>query len=102
VPFLKPAFVRRLVDLIGDYDVCVPSIGGYHHALAAVYRLNVINPLKQLLAENHLRAALLFEKVSTRMVEAAELADVDPTFQSLRNLNTPEDYEIALRDAERS
>ena len=26
--------------------------------------------------------------------------DVDPSFQSLRNLNTPEDYEAALHDAE--
>jgi hypothetical protein len=33
------------------------------------------------------------------VVEAAELADVDPTFQSLRNLNTPEEYEAALRSA---
>ena len=30
--------------------------------------------------------------------QADELADVDPDFQTLRNLNTPEDYEAALRD----
>jgi molybdopterin-guanine dinucleotide biosynthesis protein A len=101
VPFLKPAFVRRLIDLLGDHAICVPRIGGYHHPLAAVYRLEVIDSLKQLLAEDRLRATLLFEKVPTRTVEAAELIDVDPTFQSLRNLNTPEDYEDAVRDAER-
>jgi molybdopterin-guanine dinucleotide biosynthesis protein A len=36
--------------------------------------------------------------VPTRVVEPAELADVDPTLQTLRNLNTPADYEAALRD----
>jgi molybdopterin-guanine dinucleotide biosynthesis protein A len=36
--------------------------------------------------------------VPTRVVEEAELADVDPTLQTLRNLNTPEDYEAALRE----
>ena len=51
------------------------------------------------LAENRLRPYFLFEQVPTRVVEASELADVDPTFQSLRNLNTPEDYEAAVREA---
>src|SRR5437879_6014122 len=34
VPFLKPAFVRRLIDLLGDNHVCVPRVGDYHHPLA--------------------------------------------------------------------
>jgi hypothetical protein len=29
------------------------------------------------------------------------LSDVDPSFQTLRNLNTPEEYEAALRDLHR-
>jgi molybdopterin-guanine dinucleotide biosynthesis protein A len=99
VPFLKPTFVRRLIDLAGDHAICVPRIGGLHHPLAAVYRLDILDGLRQLLAERCLRATLLFEKVPTRTVEAAELVDVDPTFQSLRNLNTPQDYEGALTEA---
>src|SRR6202011_3129286 len=39
VPFLRPAFVRRLIELLGDYAICVPRVGDYHHPLAAVYRL---------------------------------------------------------------
>jgi molybdopterin-guanine dinucleotide biosynthesis protein A len=52
-----------------------------------------------LLAENRLRPIFLFEAVPTRIVEAPELADVDPTFQTLRNLNTPQDYARALADS---
>jgi molybdopterin-guanine dinucleotide biosynthesis protein A len=99
VPFLKPSFVRRLVELIGDCAICVPRVGDYHHPLAAVYRLGVEPVVRRLLAENRLRPFFLFEAVPTRVVEAAELADVDPTFQTLRNLNTPEDYEAAVREA---
>ena len=51
----------------------------------------------RLLAENRLRPFFLFETVPTRVVEADELRDVDPTFQTLRNLNTPEEYEAAVR-----
>jgi molybdopterin-guanine dinucleotide biosynthesis protein A len=34
----------------------------------------------------------------TRVVSADELRDVDADFKTLRNLNTPEDYEAALRE----
>lgn len=99
VPFLRPAFVRRLIDLLGDHAVCVPHVGDFHHPLAAVYRLEVQQTVTHLLAQNRLRPYFLFEAVPTRIVEAAELADVDPTFLTLRNLNTPEDYAAALKEA---
>jgi molybdopterin-guanine dinucleotide biosynthesis protein A len=99
VPFLRPAFVRRLIDLLGEHAVCVPRVGGYLHPLAAVYRLGVAGVAGRLLAEDRLRPAFLFDEVPTRVVQAEELADVDDSFQSLRNLNTPADYEAALREA---
>ncbi len=99
VPFLQPAFVRRLITLLGDHLICVPRVGDFHHPLAAIYRLDAQTKVVQLLAENRLRPFFLFDSVPTRIVEASELADVDPTFQTLRNLNTPEEYEAALREA---
>jgi molybdopterin-guanine dinucleotide biosynthesis protein A len=101
VPFLEPDFVRRLIELRGDHAVCVPRVGEFLHPLAAVYRLDVEPVVRQLLAEDRLRPVFLFESVPTRIVEATELCDVDPTFQSLRNLNTPDEYEAALRDLHR-
>jgi molybdopterin-guanine dinucleotide biosynthesis protein A len=95
VPFLRPAFVRRLIDLLGDHHICVPRVGDYHHPLAAVYRVGVVAAVERLLSENRLRPVFLFDAVPTRVVEAAELADVDPSFQTLRNLNTPEEYDAA-------
>ena len=43
------------------------------------------------IAENAHRHALT--------VDADQLRDVDPTLQSLRNVNTPDDYQQALRKA---
>jgi molybdopterin-guanine dinucleotide biosynthesis protein A len=96
VPLLLPAFVRRMLELLGNYGICVPYVDGFHHPLAAVYRVDILDQVNYLLAENRLRPVFLFETVSTRLVRAEELLDVDPTLQSLRNLNTPEDYELAL------
>jgi molybdopterin-guanine dinucleotide biosynthesis protein A len=98
VPFLQPAFVHRLIDLLGDHHICVPRVGDYHHPLAAVYRVSVVEAVERLLEANRLRPVFLFDAVPTRIVQATELADVDPTFQTLRNLNTPEEYEAAVRE----
>jgi molybdopterin-guanine dinucleotide biosynthesis protein A len=98
VPFLLPGFIRRLIQIVGEHSICVPIVGGYHHPLAAVYRLDVLGAVRGLLSAERLRPVFLFDSVSTRVVEADELMDIDPTFQSLRNLNSPADYEAALRD----
>ncbi len=98
-PLLRPAFVRRLIELLGAAAACVPRVGDYYHPLAAVYRLEVGDAVGRLLAANRLSLTALFDAVPTRVVGAAELADVDPALQTLRNLNTPEEYEAALREA---
>jgi molybdopterin-guanine dinucleotide biosynthesis protein A len=98
VPFLRPNFVRRMIELLGEQAICVPFVNGYHHPLAGVYRVTIADTVTKLLAENRLRPIFLFESCATRIVEAGELIDVDSDFQSLRNLNTPEDYQRALLD----
>ncbi len=99
VPFLRPAFIGRLVALLQDSWVAVPRAGGFHHPLAAVYRVGVAATIQRLLANDRLRPLDLFEAVPTRIVEPEELSDVDPGLESLRNLNTPEQYREALRQA---
>jgi molybdopterin-guanine dinucleotide biosynthesis protein A len=102
VPFLRPAVVRRLIDLLGAHSICVPRVGDFHHPLAAVYRLSVRETVRGLLAANRLRPFFLFEAVPTRIVEAGELADVDPDLLTLQNLNTPGEYEAALQKVSQS
>lgn len=98
VPFLRPAFVRRMIELLGDHQICVPFVDGFDHPLAAVYRIGILDSVRKLLEANRMRPVFLFDAVATRVVTAEELREVDPTLETLRNLNTPEDYEAALRD----
>jgi molybdopterin-guanine dinucleotide biosynthesis protein A len=96
-PLLKPAWINRLVELIGDYDLAIPLVEGYRHPLAALYRRAAVMPaIERLLAANSLRAADLADHVRSRFVSADELRDVDPNFGTLRNINTPADYRAAL------
>jgi molybdopterin-guanine dinucleotide biosynthesis protein A len=99
VPFLRPAFVRRMIELLGEHAACVPQVGGLLHPLAAVYRLEVAAAAARLLAEGRRRTTLLADAVPTRIVTAEELAEADPALESLRNLNTPEEHRAALLDA---
>jgi molybdopterin-guanine dinucleotide biosynthesis protein A len=96
VPLLRPAFVRRMIELLGGHAACVPEVGGYRHPLAAVYRVEVAAVAAELLAADRLRLLSLIERVETRVVRAEEFADIDPDGESLRNLNTPEEYAAAL------
>jgi molybdopterin-guanine dinucleotide biosynthesis protein A len=96
-PLLKSAFILRLIELLGEQTICVPKVDGRFHPLAAVYRTTVRDAVQQLLAIDQLRMTALFELLPTRVVGEAEFRDFDPTLQSLRNLNLPEDYQLALR-----
>lgn len=100
VPFLNPAWITRLRELIGDDDLAMPLVDGYHHPLAALYRTRSVRPVvESLLAEDRLRLVYLMEAIKTRLVSADELREVDSDLSTLRNLNTPQDYEQALKDA---
>ena len=99
VPLLVPAFVSRVIELCDGYQAAVPYIDGFAEPLAAAYSIDVLPHVEALLAEDRLRPKFLFDLVATRRIAAEELTDVDPSLHSLANLNRPQDYHDALRQA---
>lgn len=99
VPLLVPAFVERMVSLLGDHDVAVMDVDGFPHPLSAIYRRRTLPHIESLLAGDRLRPVFLFEQVRTRRVKPEEMTLVDPGLRTLRNLNTQDDYRAALVDA---
>ena len=99
VPLLVPGFVSRMIELLGDHDIAVMEIDGFAHPLSAVYRRGVLPHIESLLEQDKLRPVFLFDAVSTRRVQTAEMTSVDPELHTLRNLNTREDYLAALSEA---
>lgn len=102
VPFLHPMFIRRvLAALDEDVDVVLPHVGGFPQPLAAAYRVELVEIVERLIAEDRMRPAFLFEACRvTRLDAAALLADpvlaaLDPHLDSVLNLNEPSDYELA-------
>jgi molybdopterin-guanine dinucleotide biosynthesis protein A len=100
VPLLKPAWIKRLVELIGDHDLAIPFVDGGLHPLAALYRPAAVMPeIYHMLAADRLRVTELADRVYSRFVAADELRDVDPNFDTLRNINTQDDYSAVLAAA---
>jgi molybdopterin-guanine dinucleotide biosynthesis protein A len=103
MPFLHPAFVRRVLRALGEEhaDVALPVARGYPQPLAAAYRTGLAGTAERLVGEDRLRPAFLFrECVVTRLDEAllrqdAVLALLDPELDSVLNVNEPADYAAA-------
>jgi len=100
VPLLVPAFVERMIELMGDHDIAVMEIDGFPHPLSAIYRRDTLPLVESLLAQDRLRPVFLFDAVRTRRVKPEEMTVVDPQLRTLRNLNTQQDYLAALADAD--
>jgi molybdenum cofactor guanylyltransferase len=97
VPFLRPAWIARLVELIGEDDLAIAEIGGFLHPLAALYRRATVLPaIETLLREDRLRPIFLLEAVRAVVLDESMMAAADPELATLRNLNGPEDYRRAL------
>jgi len=102
VPFLHPAFIRRVLGLLtDDVDLVLPEVGGYPQPLAAAYRTCLHRVVEELVAAGRLRPAFLFDRCRVLRVGERELLDdprlarVDPQLSSVMNLNERPDYERA-------
>jgi molybdenum cofactor guanylyltransferase len=103
VPLLHPSFVRAVVRAATeeDVDVALPLVHGFRHPLAAAYRTSLLPAVEQLIAEDRMRPAFLFERSRVRelgeedLLRDPGLARADPELLSVLNLNEPDDYERA-------
>ena len=99
VPLLKPEFVAAVIAALGDHEAAVPREGDFYHPLAGVYRVSLADRVAELVNAGRLRPLFLIEECRSRAIDIDELRRVDPQLESLRNVNSPEDYAAALRDA---
>ena len=102
LPFLHPAFVRRVLRAVEEgADVGLPVARGHPQPLAASYRTALAPAAERLVARRRLRPAFLFERCEVcRLDESALRADpvlaaLDPGLDSLVNVNSPADYQQA-------
>lgn len=96
-PFLNVALISHLYSQIPGFDVVVPFWQDRFQPLHAIYRTSVAPLLKEQLDRGELRPIFLYDKVRTRKIPEDEIRKLDPEGLSLLNMNSPAEYEAALR-----
>lgn len=96
VPFLKPAFVRHVLEFLESFDIAVPRWKEEFQPMQAAYRRGILPVVGEHLEKRKLRPLFLFERLKTRILEESDLRGVDPQGESFMNINTPEEYAASL------
>jgi molybdopterin-guanine dinucleotide biosynthesis protein A len=97
VPLIEPAMVERIFDLCEGSSAGIPLVDGFHMTTTAVYDQKLLPVAEGLLQAGRLRPFFLVEAAGARIISEEELRAVDPTLQSLRDCDTPEDYAELLQ-----
>lgn len=96
-PLLNTGLVQRLTGMISDkFEIALLDEGKFQHVLCAAYRSSVGKTAMNLIDQNRMRPIFLTEEHPTKFVPINSVRDIDPNLDSLKNLNTKEDYERAV------
>ena len=97
-PLLRPALVRRLIELLGDRDAVAIRDDDRLHPLTAVYRIRTRTVLDEMLARGDRRVTQFAQQCDTHIVSSAAVKEADPTLASLTNVNDLEAFDRARRE----
>jgi molybdopterin-guanine dinucleotide biosynthesis protein A len=96
-PFVSADLIALLVSRIDGRDAVVPQWDGRVQPLHAVYHRRILPLLRGRIARGQLKATDLLNALDWGRVLEHEVARVDPAGAAFVNMNTPADYESALR-----
>jgi molybdopterin-guanine dinucleotide biosynthesis protein A len=97
LPFGRAELAKKLCDILGNDDACIIKRQDGHTEVAfGVYHRRCQQPLAEYLESGGRAVKGLLDKVRVRWVFECELSEF-PLEQLLQNVNTPEEYEKALR-----
>lgn len=99
-PFLSAEAVGWLARQMGDQQAVMARVDDVLQPLCAVYRLDVLPAAEALLQEGVATPRTLAEKVRCRVLSRQDVAAFDPALRFLQSINTPDDRDRLLGDAE--
>ncbi|MBE3596113.1 MAG: molybdenum cofactor guanylyltransferase [Hydrogenibacillus sp.] len=98
MPFVTPEVALRLIELSEGYDAAVPVVSGKAQPLCAVYKKDMASQFEAALRAGKRRVIDAYEHMHVRLVTEKELRLSSLEANRLFfNMNTPEEYEQALK-----
>ena len=95
-PLLVAGLIPYLLGRVGTAMAAVPVVEARLIPTCALYRRDVLEHAKTLLASGERRLSALADHVETVRAEEDELRTIDPDLHSFLPCNTPEEYERLL------
>jgi molybdopterin-guanine dinucleotide biosynthesis protein A len=99
MPFVMSEMVAFLREQIGEEAIVLPIVDEAPQVLCAIYAQTLLPIVERMLNEGERGPRALLRSVEATFVEEAMLKTVDPELRSFRNINTPGDFEWAIRNA---
>lgn len=90
---LQKAFINRLKERLADNTAVVVRYSGTVFPLLGIYRTRLAPELRRLITSGERAAWRFAESVGAVALPAEEFRDVDAELASLRNANSPEDFQ---------
>jgi molybdenum cofactor guanylyltransferase len=97
LPLLDADVAVTLVEMLDAFDAVMPEIGGRLQPLHAVYHKRCARALAAMSARGESRLTAIAEEIVLRRVGEHKLREFDPELRSFVNINTPDEYQHALR-----
>ncbi len=97
MPFVEIELIKQLQGFIEGHDVVVPQSKKGLEPLHAFYSKNCIAPIKKELDNNNLRIISFFPQVKVKTVKLNNLPSSNKFKDSIKNLNTTEEYKDAKK-----
>ena len=85
-------YFAMVAQLGEEDDAVVPKVQGQVYPLTAVYRTRVVSPIQNMVSQNQLRVKDLLSSIRVRSFSEQDLKVHDPQYESLKNVNTQQEY----------
>lgn len=97
MPFINLELIKYMIENIGENDIIIPLSTKGKETLFAIYSLNCLETIRQQIELRNLKLLDILKFHKVRYIPHEEIEKFDPKESSFFNVNSPKDYEKALR-----
>jgi molybdenum cofactor guanylyltransferase len=102
MPYLCEPLVRRMIELLEDYDAVVPRVDGMAEPLHSFFGKGALPVIEEFIRAGRYQIVEILSRIKTRYVEEETLRGFDPRLRFLANVNRPEDVSRILGGEDRT
>ncbi len=97
MPLINLELIKFMIDNIKEDDIVIPLSSSGKETLYAIYSINCLETIKRQIELKNLKLIDILKYHKVKYISDKEINKFDPKELSFFNVNSPKDYEKALR-----